>query len=710
MMIQDETFLLGMFKDITARKSMEHELAKLYREHHAVTDTVADILYRIDLHGNLIWWNRALELVTGLTKEQLLNREATQFFVEQDRPAITAAIQETILEGYSTVEAHFISTNGIILHEINGSALKDENGNIIGITGVARDIRERRANEGKLRQAAKVFESTTEGVIITDQNNKIVDVNDAFTGICGYSRSEVIGKNPSILNSGRQNAAFYQQMWRSLQTTGYWKGEIWNRRKSGEIFPEWLNISAIKDYKGDINNYVAVFSDITNIKNSEEKLQQIAHHDPLTGLPNRLLFNETLKHAIERGRRHNHCIGIMFLDLDRFKNINDSLGHTVGDHLLQEVAKLLLSCAREEDTVARLGGDEFMIILEEIPSAEHSAIIAQRILHAFERPFNVSGHELYAGTSIGISIFPTDGNNAPTLIKNADAAMYRAKELGRSNYHFYSPELTAGVEKRLVLENALRRAIEKSEFQIYYQPQYSLISNKIVAVEALLRWHRPGYGIVSPADFIPISEETGLIIPIGEWVLQTACKQTKLWSQQGLGQVRVAINVSPRQLINNDIVASVRKALNESQLEPHLLELEVTEASFMDVTDDKLQAMKTLKDMGVTFSVDDFGTGYSSLSYLKRLPINKLKIDQSFVRDIPQDTDDMAIARAVIALGHNLNLTVIAEGVETPQQLNFLKAEGCDEFQGYLCSKPLPAEELESLIEQELCSKALASN
>jgi diguanylate cyclase (GGDEF)-like protein/PAS domain S-box-containing protein len=694
MQLQGEVFLLGIFKDVSARKTMELELSRLYREHNAITDTVADVLYTIDLNGNLLWWNRALEKLTGLKKEQLQHRDATEFFIDEDRPAIISAIQDVITVGHSEIEAHFISTKGILLHEINGTALKDEKGTIVGVAGAARDISERRASEKKLRQAAKVFDSTTEGVIITDNNNRIVDVNDAFTEICGYSRDEVIGYNPSILNSGRQSASFYQQMWESLRTSGYWKGEIWNRRKSGETYPEWLNISAIKDYKGEILNFVAVFSDISSLKDSEEQLQHIAHHDPLTELPNRLLFNETLKHALERGRRHNNIIGVIFLDLDRFKNINDSLGHSVGDKLLQKVAKVLLTCAREEDTVARLGGDEFTIILEEMPSAQDSAIIAQRILDAFKKPFNISGHELYAGTSIGISIFPSDGDDVATLVKNADAAMYKAKELGRSNYQFYSPELTAGAQNRLVLETALRHALENNEFQLYYQPQFSINSEKIVAVEALIRWYRPGVGIVSPAEFIPLAEETGLIIPIGEWVLETACKQAQLWAQQGLGQIRIAINVSPRQLLNNDIVLSVRKALEESQIDPRLLELEVTEASFMEITDDKLQALETLKNLGVTFSVDDFGTGYSSLSYLKRLPIDKLKIDQSFVRDIPKDSDDMAIARAVIALGHNLNLTVIAEGVETQQQLKFLQAEGCDEFQGYLCSKPVPAEEL----------------
>lgn len=499
-------------------------------------------------------------------------------------------------------------------------------------------------------------------------------------------------------------------MWESILSKGHWKGEIWNRKKNGETYPEWLNISAIKSEKGEISNYVAVFSDITSIKDSEQKLQHLAQHDPLTGLPNRLLFIEQLQHAIERARRHNYIVGVMFLDLDRFKNINDSLGHSAGDNLLQAVAKRLLSCAREEDTVARLGGDEFMIILEEISSAEHTAIVAQRILNEFKRPFEILGHEFYAGTSIGISTFPSDGNDAQTLIKNADTAMYRAKELGRSNYHFYSPELTAGAQHRLTLETALRHALERKEFQLHYQPQFSMDSNTIIAVEALIRWSRPGHGMVSPAEIIPLAEETGLIIPIGEWVLQTACAQAKAWSRQGTGELRVAVNVSPKQLLNSDIVLSVRKALDQTGLDPHLLELELTEDSFMAATEDILQAMNELKEIGVILSVDDFGTGYSSLNYLKRLPIDKLKIDQSFVRDIPEDTDDMAIARAVIALGHSLNLTVIAEGVETAQQLQFLQAEGCDEFQGYLCSKPLPVEELTLFIQQRHCGKMLLDN
>jgi diguanylate cyclase (GGDEF)-like protein/PAS domain S-box-containing protein len=703
MELQGEQYVIGMFKDITVRKKMEEELTKIVREHRAVTDNVFDKLYKIDVNGNLLWWNKAIEEATGLTSNELLNRPAIEFFCEKDRVTVTKAIREAITLGYTTLEANFITKVGSALHEINGAALKDDNGKIIGITGVGRDISERRKSEEKLRQAAKVFECTTEGVIITDTNNTIVDVNEAFTRICGYSREEVIGKNPRILRSGRQSKVFYAKMWQSLQSKGYWKGEIWNRRKSGRTFPEWLNISAIRNDKGDITNYVGVFSDITSIKNTEQKLQHLAQHDPLTNLPNRLLFDMQLQHALERARRHDYIVGVMFLDLDRFKNINDSLGHNVGDKLLQGVAQLLLSCARSEDVVARLGGDEFMVILEEVPSTDNVAIIAQRILSAFKEPFNLDGHELYAGASIGISIYPSDGDDAQTLVKHADAAMYKAKEIGRSGYHFYSPELTARAKERLTLETAIRRALEREEFELYYQPQVSFLKQTIVGVEALIRWNRPGQGVVSPATFIPLAEETGLIVPLGEWVLQAACKQATIWKQQGLDGLRVAVNVSPIQLMNSDMVASVHKALKNTGLDPHLLELEVTEDLFMDASEMTLRAVNELKDIGVLLSIDDFGSGYSSLNYLKRLPLDKLKIDQSFVRDIPHHADDMAISRAAIALGHSLNLVVIAEGVETEQQLEFLRSEGCDEFQGYICSKPMPAKELVDFVKQNVC-------
>jgi diguanylate cyclase (GGDEF)-like protein/PAS domain S-box-containing protein len=570
----------------------------------------------------------------------------------------------------------------------------DAHGRPLMRQGLMHDITERKRTEAALRQAAAVFSSTTEGVVITNANAEIVDVNRAFTEITGYAREEVLGRNPRFLQSRRHPPSFYRGMWTVIRKTGAWRGEIWNRRKDGEVYPGWLTISTVRDDKGNIVNYVGVVSDISAIKRSQEELDFLAHHDPLTGLPNRLLFNARLTHALEQARRENRMLAVMFLDLDQFKAINDSMGHAVGDQLLQEVAHRLRDRIRAEDTIARVGGDEFLLVIEELGVARDAGKVAHKLLECLANPFPLQEQELYVTTSIGISLYPRDGYDVENLIKNADAAMYRAKEQGRNNYQFYTQELTSSAYQRVLLETNLRRALEREQFSLRYQPQFCLRSRRLVGVEALLRWEREDEGTVLPGQFIPLAEESGLIVPIGEWVLRRVCEQMRAWQDAGVGIPRVAVNVSGKQINVPGFPDTVERILAQAGADPSLIELEVTENFIMRRAAHAIGVLERIKSFGVSIAIDDFGTGYSSLAYLKRLPIDMLKIDRTFVRDIPLDPNDEAIARAVIALGHSLQMNVLAEGVETQAQVDFLRREGCDQVQGFLYGQPVTAEEI----------------
>lgn len=546
--------------------------------------------------------------------------------------------------------------------------------------------------EQRLHQAAAVFENTVEGVIITDARANIIAVNKAFTLITGYTETEVLGNNPKILKSGCHEWPFYAALWKAVVETGHWQGEIWNRRKSGEIYPQWSTISSVFDGMGTVTYYVSVFADISSIKQSQERLNHLAHHDPLTGLPNRLLLNARLKHALQHAQRQGSGIAVLFLDLDQFKNINDTLGHTVGDELLREVAKRLSECVRTEDTVARLGGDEFVVTMENLWQGEGADVVVRKILAAFSRPFTLEGQEMFITASVGISLYPEDGESVDELLRNADAAMYRAKSQGRNTYEFYTRELTIAALEKFTLETSLRYALQKCEFVLYYQPQISLQDGQIVGVEALIRWQHPRLGLLSPVRFIRLAEETGLINPIGEWVLRAACIQAKTWQEQGLPAILMAVNLSGRQIVRDDLVGKVRRILDETGLDPRYLELEITEDSMMDQRHKATANLDALKALGVTLTIDDFGTGYSSMSYLKRFSVDKLKIDKSFVRDITNDPNDQAIIRAIIAMCHTLQLKVVAEGVETSEQRAFLVDYRCNQIQGYLFSPPVTAE------------------
>ncbi|MDB5902332.1 MAG: diguanylate cyclase [Betaproteobacteria bacterium] len=556
---------------------------------------------------------------------------------------------------------------------------------------------QRQKAEEKSQLAANAMKHTADGIAIYDSSRRIVFVNEAFSAITGYHGDEAIGKRPEFLRSGDDDA-LYEQVWDTVRETGHWRGEVKRRRKSGELYPELRSVSAVSDKGGDVTHYVTVFSDIARFKEYEARLQFLAHHDALTNLPNRVLFHDRCSDAFLRAQRHGGLAAVLFVDLDRFKAINDSLGHHTGDTLLQAVAARLRGCVRASDVIARAGGDEFTILLDELRTPEDAAAVAQKILAALVRPFALAGHELFVSASVGISCYPADGTDTQTLLKNADAAMYRAKEEGRDAYRFFSSDMNAHALETLLLASSLRQVLERDELLLHYQPRVELATRRVTGVEALVRWQRPGIGLVSPAQFIPLAEETGLIVPIGDWVIRTACTQLRAWQHAGLPRMQMAVNLSARQLSEPGIAGRIAAIISETDIDPCCLELEITESMVMQDPANTATVLKDLSAIGVSIAIDDFGTGYSSLSYLKRFPIDCLKIDQSFVRGVPVDADDAAITRTIVAMAKSLSLRVIAEGVEEDEQRAFLEREGCHEAQGYLFSKPRPAQEIEPLL------------
>jgi len=564
------------------------------------------------------------------------------------------------------------------------------------VTDILAGFVRRKRHEENLRLSAAVIKSTHDAVMITGLDRTILNVNPSFTEITGYTEVEALGQTPRLLHSERHDASFYQQMWKSIEECGYWQGEIWNRRKNGELYPEWLTLSAVRDEKGEVVNYVGVFSDISQVKQVEQKLEHLAHYDALTDLPNRLLLQSRLEHAIEQARRDRRSLGVLFLDLDRFKHVNDSLGHPAGDELLQIVAKRLQRRLREVDTLARLGGDEFVVLLESLKDVKDAVNIAQTLIGLIREPiFLGSGKEVYVGASVGISIFPEDGTDAEQLIRNADTAMYQAKENSCGSFHLYTEAMTRRIEERLEMEARLRRALTQNELILHYQPLVAVATSRCQGVEALVRWNDPVEGgLIYPGKFIPLAEETGLILPLGDWVLSTACRQMKAWLDSGLSLETLAVNLSPTQFKQADIHKRIAACLTETGLPPSCLELEITESAIMEQGPDAVAKLARLKRLGVRLAIDDFGTGYSSLSYLKDFPIDKLKIDQSFVRDIATSPAAAEIAAIIITMARTLKLESLAEGVELDEQLQFLKSRGCDSCQGFLFSRPVPAESI----------------
>jgi diguanylate cyclase (GGDEF)-like protein/PAS domain S-box-containing protein len=570
-------------------------------------------------------------------------------------------------------------------------------GIVVGAIATFVDITERKRAEGQLGLAAKVFEHSGEGIMITDAQRTIVMVNQAFTAITGYSEADALGKRPSMLASGRHDQAFYSAMWEILATQGRWQGELWNRRKDGSLYPELLSIIRVLDAQGVVTHYIGISSDITQHKAAQARIQRLAHFDPLTGLPNRALLNDRALHELSAAQRHHTQLTVMFVDLDHFKNVNDTLGHSIGDALLIAVAARLKAAVREVDTVSRQGGDEFVLILPDT-GADGAAHVAGKLLEAVAQPYQIETFELTVTLSIGIALYPGDGEDFEVLSKCADAAMYRAKHDGRNTYRFFTMEMQARSAHNLHMENDLRRALARKQLLLHYQPQISLRDGRIVGVEALLRWQHPELGMIAPADFIPLAEESGQILPIGEWALRSAARQMKAWMDAGLAPMVMAVNLSAVQFRHPHLPELVTQILDEEKLAPQYLELELTEGVAMEDAPAAIAVMDRLHARGVRMSIDDFGTGYSSLSYLKRFKVYKLKIDQSFVRGIGEDPEDRAIVVAIISLAKGLGLQTIAEGVETEAQLAFLREHGCDEVQGYYFSKPKPADAFEAFV------------
>ncbi|RQU80195.1 EAL domain-containing protein [Burkholderia cenocepacia] len=598
-------------------------------------------------------------------------------------------------------------------HNMRHVGIRDDDGRLTGLlcfADVLQSIEHEYANELRsalrerdealglarfnLRMADRVFESALEGIMVTDRRARIERVNQAFTRLTGYSEDEVIGRNPGLLSSGRQTPDFYKQLWHSLTTDGHWQGEIWNRRKTGELFLEYLTITSIRDSAGEISHYAAIFSDITQRRQAEERLGYLATHDVLTNLANRMLFEERLAHAISHAKRFGRKVAVMYLDLDRFKLINDTLGHNAGDEVLKMVAERIVANVRANDTVARMGGDEFALVLEEIDDVRDVGRVARKLLDEVGRAIDIGDREIFVTPSIGISIYPDDGTAAEDLILLADQAMYGAKSRGRNVFQFFESKMTSSAIEQLETLGELHRALEQNEFRLFYQPQYDLASGRIVGVEALLRWLHPHRGLVPPGDFIGLAERSALIVPIGKWVLHEACRQARRWLDEGFEFGRVSVNVSARQCFTDHFLSDLTTILSETALPAEYLQLELLESMAMNTREEIGILLRELATRGISLAIDDFGTGYSSLVYLKDLPVDTLKIDRSFLADCGSGSTDDAIVRAIVAMGRALGLDVVMEGVETAKQLAFLQEIGCHQGQGFLFARPQPAEQL----------------
>jgi diguanylate cyclase (GGDEF)-like protein/PAS domain S-box-containing protein len=558
---------------------------------------------------------------------------------------------------------------------------------------MVRDITGRKQAERELQLSAQVFENSHEGVVILDAGWRIVRVNAAFTAMTGFHEQEITRVEKSVLRSGAHEPEFYEQIKDEVRRNNHWQGEIWGRRSNGEMFPAWASISAVRGSDRRIVNFIVIFSDISERKASEERIRHLSEHDFLTGLPNRVLLLDRLQQAIAAARRNRDKLAVLFLDLDRFKIINDSLGHHIGDKLLQSVAERLKKCVRGNDTVSRQGGDEFVVMLTEIGGSEQVAHIAANILHAIGMPYHIEEHTLTITTCVGISMYPDDGQDMDTLVRHADIAMYHAKESGRNNYQFFDHDMNVRMVERATLEQRLRVALDQDQFVLEYQPEIEIASGRIIGVEALLRWQHPDAGLLMPAQFLQAAEASGLIVPIGDWVLRAACRQARSWHEQGM-PVHIGVNLSVIQFRQKDFLQKLRDVLRQTGLPPEYLELEITENVLVDPASPVMETMRALREMGVVLAVDDFGTGYSSMRYLRYFPVDKLKIDQSFIRDLADDANDAAIIRAILIMAKSLKLKVIAEGVETTDQLDFLRLQGCDEFQGHYFAQPVRAAEL----------------
>ncbi|MBF0454997.1 MAG: EAL domain-containing protein [Magnetococcales bacterium] len=686
---------VGTITDITLLKRTEETLL--------VSQQIAHLgSWEWDIEGGGLNWTDEVYRIFGLTPKA--TPATYDLFLQSVHPDDHKKVQEAIKQAlvdtnYSyRVEHRVVRPSGeerIVVER--GWVTRDSTGKATRMVGTVHDITDLRLVEDQLQLVQTVLDQTNEGIFISDKKGTIVSVNPALCRLFGYGADEIIGENPNLFRSDHQDTQFYSEMWKQLLEKGRWIGELWNRRKDGEVFPVKVSIQAVYNDKREVRQFVCIYNDLTDIKQRDEKLVYSTTHDGLTGLPNRGLFLDRLQQAIRHAKRGNTRVGVTVIDIDLFKKINDSLGHVWGDELLKMVAGRILETVRQEDTVCRLGGDEFSIIHPNAGSAEAIALMTQRLFGSLAKPFQLGNQNLHLTASVGLTIFPEDGNDPNDLLKNADLAMSRAKDFGRSNFQFFTKSLDERAVRRLALENEMRTGIQRGQFLLHHQPKVELKSGKIVSMESLVRWNQTGGGLVSPAEFIPVAEETGLIVPLGDWILREACFQNAHW-QKIDPNLCIAVNLSTRQFREKSLLNRLDAALRDSGLKAENLELEITESMLVDNVDEAVAILKQIKSRGISIAMDDFGTGYSSLSVLKRFPIDTLKIDQSFVRDLSADSEDAQIVSAIISMSHSLNLKVVAEGVETKEQLDFLTTRGCDYIQGYYFSRPLPVDDFTKLL------------
>jgi diguanylate cyclase (GGDEF)-like protein/PAS domain S-box-containing protein len=660
----------------------------------ATLQAIPDILFELDDQGRYIQVLAHHRRLLVDTPDRLIGETVRGILPADAADAIEAALQEADREGVSTGHQYRLTLSGeACWFELSIARKQSGKGERPRFIVLARDITQRKRTEESLFLFANAFRHSGEAIVITDNENRIVAVNPAMIRHTGYDYSELIGQNPRMLSSGHAPRDTYREMWTTLNATGYWQGELWHRAKNGMVYPKWAAISAIRNTENVVTHYIASYTDISERKAAEARIEFIAHHDVLTGLFNRYSLEERLEQSLLAARRNQTKVAVMFIDMDRFKNINDTLGHHTGDALLVEIGNRLDQKVRESDIVARLGGDEFVVVLSGVESTLAAGAVAAEIVNCLGEVYTIDAKVLHITSSIGISMYPMDGEDVETLMKHADAAMYHAKDKGRNNFQFFTAAMNTAIEERMMLETEMRRAIDQREFELYYQPICDA-RGEWCSLEALLRWRHPEKGLILPGQFIPVAEESRLIIPLGKWVIEEACRQSAEWRDRYGIALPVSINVSMHQLYSIGLHDQVRALRDHYNLNEGSLRFEITESTAMDNPELAIEQLWRFRDAGIELAIDDFGTGYSSLAYLKKLPIHTLKLDRTFVDDISRDDNDEAISAATVALAHNLGLNVVAEGVETEAQQDFLIAHGCDFLQGYLYSHPLPPAEV----------------